>query len=71
MDFWLVKKDWVLVVVAAHSAEEAIETVIETRNEEIWFGFMDEDDIRHERSELIATKLVMPDVPTVMAEYRE
>lgn len=71
MEFWIVKRNFVLAVVAATSAEEAIETIIETRNQEYWYGLMDEEDKAGERRELVATKLVLPDKPTVLAEYRE
>ena len=71
MDFWIVEKPFMLCIIAAHTAEEAIDIVIEARNQDIWFGTMDEEDKNSARNGLVATKMVMPDVPAVIAEYRE
>ncbi len=72
MKFWKCEKPFVLEIVAANSAEEAIETIIEFRNQEYNYGLMDEEDKEYERNSWTSvTEMIMPEKPMLMASFRE
>jgi hypothetical protein len=68
MKFWKCTKDWILEIVAAHSAEEAIETIVEFRTEEYMY---DEESQQWEREGWTIEEMLMPDSPTIMVTRRE